>query len=77
MSFDIPQYFEPQIEKYAQALHISHDEAVIRLIQTGLSATPPAVSPRDILGAFATADQSSMMDEAVELAMRDRQIKNS
>ncbi len=77
MSFDIPQYFEPQIEKYAQALHISHDEAVIRLIQTGLSATLPPVSPRDILGAFSSADQSATMDEAIDIAMKDRQVRNS
>lgn len=36
MSFDIPPNIEPQIQKFADALHISANEALVRLIQAGL-----------------------------------------
>ena len=48
MSYDIPSQFEPQIQKIAQAQHISTDEALNQVIQAGLerfvsqAGSPPA-----------------------------------
>ena len=38
MSFDIPATMEQDIRQYAQAEHLSADEALIKLVQTGLRA---------------------------------------
>ena len=77
MSFDIPQYIEPSIEQYANAQHITHDEAIIRLIQAGLERALPPASPRDILGAFSSPEDSEAMDEALNIAMQDRERRNA
>lgn len=39
MSFDIPPSIEPMIQQYALEQSISHDEAVVRLVKEGFSAT--------------------------------------
>jgi len=39
MSFDIPLTIEPQVIEYAQSEHITQDEAIVRLIQAGLTAS--------------------------------------
>jgi hypothetical protein len=41
MSLAIPQDIERDIQKFAQEEHITHDEAVLRLIETGLSVRKP------------------------------------
>jgi len=39
MSFDFPVTIQQDIQLYAQAEHISVDEALLKLVQTGLKAT--------------------------------------
>ena len=78
MSFDIPLYIEPQIQRFAAAQHISKEEALLQLIQAGLERLVPAsVSPRDILGAFSSQEESDCADEALDLAMEDREHRNT
>jgi hypothetical protein len=78
MRFDIPVYIEPQVQRFAAAQQISHDEALVQLIQAGLERmSPPVVSPLDILGAFSSLEESATADEALELAMRDRERRNA
>jgi hypothetical protein len=43
MSMEIPSNIERDIQRFAQEQHITHDEAVLRLIETGLSARKPVV----------------------------------
>jgi len=38
MNFDIPLDIEQEIQQYAQAEHITADEAVVKLIHAGLTA---------------------------------------
>jgi hypothetical protein len=38
MSFDLPASIERELERYAQAEHISPEEAAIKFIQSGLKA---------------------------------------
>ena len=39
MSFDFPVGIQQDIQRYAQAEHISTEEALLKLVQTGLKAT--------------------------------------
>lgn len=82
MSYDVPARFERQIQEYAHALHISQEEAVTQLLQAGLklmSVVPShaPISPHDILGAFSSPEERANADEALELAMKDRERRNS
>ena len=40
MSFEIPASIEPEVRRFADAKHISADEAVLQLITAGLKAQP-------------------------------------
>lgn len=77
MSFDIPASIEPSVKQYAAAQHISTDEALLRLLQIGVRHAVPASSPSDILGAFSSDIEAATMDEALGLAMEDRERRNS
>ena len=76
MSFDIPTYIEPQVQQFAHAQYISADEAVVRLIEAGLNLIHTKPTNRSILGAFASPEDSAVMDEALELAMRERERRH-
>ena len=76
MSFDIPTYIEPQVQQFANAQHISADEAVVRLIEAWLNSIHAKPSNRSILGAFASPADSAVMDAALELAMRERERRH-
>lgn len=46
MSLDhLPANIEENVQRFADELHISHDEALLQLIQTGLSASRPYSTP--------------------------------
>ena len=71
MSFDIPQHIESKVQEYAGAQHISTDEAILRLIQSGLDIaklTPAQAG----LGLFSSTEDSDVLDAAVKLAYEDR-----
>ncbi|MBS1701157.1 MAG: hypothetical protein JST12_05820 [Armatimonadetes bacterium] len=76
MSFDIPASIEPRVQQYAASLHITADEAILRLLQVGLDHASSS-SPKDIVGAFSTANEVEVMDQALNLAMEDRVRRNS
>lgn len=76
MSFDIPTSIEPQVQQFAHAQHISPDEAIVRLIVAGLNVMSAKPTSRSLLGAFASPADSAVMDEALELAMHERQHRH-
>ena len=76
MALDIPANIAPDIRKYARSQHITEDQAVARLLKAGLESTR-SQSRRSIIGAFAGTEESAVMDGALELAMRDRERRNS
>jgi len=39
----LPPNIEQGVQSYADALHITHDEAVLRILETGLKAVSPRV----------------------------------
>ena len=45
MSYDIPAHIKPEIRDYAQSEHISPDEAIERLLVSGLIASRSATKP--------------------------------
>ncbi|MDQ2949839.1 MAG: hypothetical protein M3Y27_28540 [Acidobacteriota bacterium] len=74
MSLDIPSNIECDIQRFAQEEHITHDEAVLRLIKTGLSAWKPG--PKTVfeqgLGLFGSPEDASLLDEVVSIAHEER-----
>ncbi|MBS1725506.1 MAG: hypothetical protein JST51_02210 [Armatimonadetes bacterium] len=72
MSFDIPPNIEPQVKEFAQAQHISETEALIRLIQAGLSVQkiPPQETVRPSYGSmFGILKNGYGSPEAVDKAI--------
>jgi hypothetical protein len=76
MSFDIPIAIEPEIIQYAQAEHITEAEAIVRLIQAGLSASHREAQDQNAilsgLGLFADPADAAVLDEAVAIAYEER-----
>ena len=75
MSFDIPAYIEPQVQQFAQKQHITPAEAIVRLIEAGLSIQPAerqASMPRPSYGAlFGAAKGGYGSPEAVDRAIEE------
>lgn len=69
MSFDIPISIEPEIRQYAQAQHLSVDEAIVKLLQVGLGKKTPSQLG---LGLFSSPEDAAALDAAVELAYEER-----
>ena len=74
MTMDIPSNVERDIQKFAEEEHISHDEAVLRLIETGLSISKPGSKTvfEQGLGLFGSPEDSSLLDEVVSIAYDER-----
>ncbi|HEY6348094.1 MAG TPA: hypothetical protein VI636_01670 [Candidatus Angelobacter sp.] len=71
---DIPSNMERDIQEFAQEEHISHDEAVLRLIETGLSVRKPTSKTvfEQGLGLFGSPEDASLLDEVVSIAYEER-----
>ncbi len=74
MSLEIPTEIERDIERFAEQQHITREEAVLRLIETGLSHNKPR--PKNVceqgLGLFGSPEDSALLDEVVSLAYEER-----
>ncbi len=74
MSFEIPLNIERDIQQFAQQERITHDEAVLRLIETGLSVRKPV--PKTVfeqgLGLFGSPEDAALLDEVVSIAYEER-----
>ncbi len=81
MSFDIPMTIEPEIMQYAQLEHITADEAVVRLIQVGLTTSRRGTTDQNAilsgLGLFADPKDAALLDEAVAIAYEERRRPSS
>ncbi len=74
MSFVIPANIEPQVQAFAQAQHISETEAVIRLIQAGLSVQKvqvPDVDRPNYASMFGAVKNGYGSPEAVDKAIAE------
>jgi hypothetical protein len=73
MSFDIPIAIEPQIIQYAESEHITESEAIVRLIQAGLSTKAQEDARiQALLGEPMGEEDAAVMDEVVSIAMKAR-----
>ncbi len=61
MSFDIPSHIEPMIQQFAVEHKISQDEAIVRLIQEGFSASQEA-NPSENFDHLFTTDRLANLD---------------
>ena len=70
MSVDIPANIEHDIQQFAQEEHLTHEEAVPRLIEAGLSMRKagkpvPKTVFEQALGLFGAPEDASLLDEVV------------
>lgn len=70
MSFDLPANLDRDIQRFAETHHISHEEALVTLIKTGLSASAGKGNdrpdnPSHLIG---------FLSSAPEVAVRIREI---
>ena len=74
MSVDIPADIVREIEQFAQQRRITHDEAIIRLIETGLSLgkQTPRTPLEAGLGLFGSPEDAALIDEVVSIAYEER-----
>ncbi len=74
MSLDIPSNIERDIQRFAQQEHITHDEAVLRLIETGLSVNKSVAKTvfEQGVGLFGSPEDAALLDEVVSLAYEER-----
>jgi hypothetical protein len=74
MSLDIPSAIERDIQRFAHEEHMTHDEAVLRLIETGLSVKRPTPKPvfEQGLGLFGSPEDGSLLDEVISIAYEER-----
>jgi hypothetical protein len=74
MSLHIPSNIERGIRRFAEEEHITRDEAVLRLLETGLSVTKPG--PKTVfeqgLGLFGSSEDASLLDDVVSIAYEER-----
>jgi hypothetical protein len=74
MNLEIPSNIERDIQRFAQEQHITPDEAVLRLIETGLSVKKP--TPLSVveqgLGLFGSPEDAALLDEVVSIAYDER-----
>lgn len=74
LDLDIPSNIERDIQRFAREEHITHQEAVLRLIQTGLSARKPVAKTvfEQGLGLFGSPEDASLLDAVVSMAYEER-----
>ena len=74
MSLDIPSNIEREIKRFAQQHHITPDEAVIRLIESGLSLGKQQTQTlfEQGLGLFGSPQDAAIIDEVVAVAYEER-----
>jgi hypothetical protein len=76
MTVEIPATIERDIQRFAEREHISQEEAVVRLIENGLTIMPVSNSPQTVfeqgLGMFSSPEDSALLDEVVSLAYQER-----
>ena len=73
MSFEpLPSNLEQDVRQFASRQHISRDEAVIKLIETGLHVTKPKSPIEQGLGLFGSPEDAALLDEVVSMAYKER-----
>jgi hypothetical protein len=74
MSPDLPSSIERDIQRFAQEQHLTHDEAVVRLIEIGLKVRNAASVDvfEQGLGLFAAPEDTALLDEVVSIAYQER-----
>jgi hypothetical protein len=76
MGFDIPSTIEPEIIQYATSMHITTEEAIVRLIQAGLTIQESEDIRIQALLGYPLSDQDAkLMDDVVDIAMKARSVR--
>jgi hypothetical protein len=74
VQLEIPTEIERHVSQFAQEQRISRDEAILRLIEKGLSVarspSQPLAEPG--IGLFGDSEDAALLDEVVALAYEER-----
>ena len=71
-----PPNIEQGIERFAVQHHLSHDVALIKLLETGLQYGQPIPTIRGLSGVPMSDDDAGVVDEALDLAMDARRQRS-
>lgn len=85
MGFEqLPPNLERGVQRFALQLQVSHDQAVLMLIEAGLNiARTPALNGRvknsaqELIGLFSSPEDCDVMDEVVAIAYEGRRAAAS
>ena len=72
MSFALPHDIEESIKRFAQERRISHDEAVLRLIENGLKTSESRPRIKGLSGKPMSDEEAAIVDDALAIAMEAR-----
>ena len=74
MNLHIPNEIDHDVQRFATEEHITHDDAVLRLIEAGLSVRKPVSETvfEQGLGMFGSPEDSALLDGVVSTAYRER-----
>ena len=72
----LPPSIEQGVERFAGQNHLSHDEAVIKLIETGLRFTLSTKKIKGLSGVPMSDEDAGIVDEALALAMDARRERS-
>jgi hypothetical protein len=73
----LPTDIERGVQRFAADRHITHDEAVIALIETGLKSTVPSSPIKGLTGAPMSDEDAAIVDEALSIAMEARRERSA
>jgi len=77
MSFDpLPKKLEEGVSRFAEEQHISHGEAVLRLIESGLKSSNPRARIRGLSGKPMSDEDAKIVDEALAISMEARRERS-
>ena len=72
----LPSYIEKGIEQFARQNHLSHEEAVIKLLESGLRHGQPTPKIKGLSGEPMTDEDAAIVDGALELVMQARRQRS-
>jgi hypothetical protein len=80
MSFEpLPQNLEEGVRRFAQQQRVSHDDAILMLIETALNGIPASMptqsgksAAEEMIGLFTSPEDRAVVDDVVAIAYEGR-----
>ena len=72
----LPENLEQSVKQFASQQHISRDEAVIKLIETGLKDVKAKAQIAGLSGSPMSDEEAAIVDDALAIAMEARRERS-